>query len=79
MVAAGSSRLPALSGVSSLGLHAPAQRVHQIDDLGRLAPARRLDLFAGLLEQFLQSVFVLIPKFLRIEMARWPAPGLDDT
>src|SRR5262245_64385726 len=68
-------RLPALS--ATFGLHRPAQRIHEVDDLGRSALARRLDLLAGLLflQQVLERFLVMVLEFLRLEMA---GLGLDD-
>src|SRR3954465_5105584 len=48
MVTGGPFRLAPLSA-TALRLDAAAQRIHEIDDLRRLALARRLDLLSGLL------------------------------
>jgi hypothetical protein len=55
---------------AALRLDTPTQCVHEIDDLGRLALSRRFNFLAGLflLQQFLQSVFVLVLELLRLEM-----------
>src|SRR5713226_1397748 len=51
------------------GLDASPQRVHEIDDLGGLAVLRPLDRLAGLLllDQILESSFVVVLEFFRIE------------
>src|SRR6266481_2816912 len=61
----------------ALRAHAAAQRVHEVDDLGRLALFGRFDLLARalLLQQLLQRIFIVIFEFFRIEM---PGLGRDD-
>jgi hypothetical protein len=65
------SRLAFRLTSGSFRFNAPAQRIHKIDDLGGLALAWRFDLYAFLLflEQLFHRTFVLVLKFLRIEIA----------
>src|SRR5262249_42809535 len=62
---------------ATLRFHAPAQRIHQIDDFCWRTLFRRFDLLSGLLflQQLLERIFVLIFELLRLEVARF---GLDD-
>src|SRR5258705_8574874 len=54
----------------AVGFDTPAQRIHEVDDLRRLA-ARRLDLLAGLLllQEILQRLFVAVLEPLRLEVS----------
>jgi hypothetical protein len=55
----------------------PAQRLHEVYDLGRFSIMRDFDLFASVLftQQFFQRPLVVILEFFRIEMSGF---GFDD-
>ena len=55
---------------AALGLDAPTQRIQEVDDLRRLAIARRLDLLAGLLllQHILERLFVMVLEPLGLEV-----------
>ena len=63
-----------VAGRRPFTLGALAKRVHQIDDLGRLALARHLDLLAVLFlaQQFFQRIFIVVFEFFRIEVPGCP-------